>query len=174
MPFPYFDRSCSSPDMAGSAGEKSAPFDLTPQSEFSSQESLLIETKLLTQVCSQTALIYIVQASQPLWYCCIIFWLGQISTRLWSSWICFWQAFSVSVGIFLSQRMCILAHWLKWRKTHHCMIAWSTVCHRIDTRPLFVNCKHLCTLPGSLQVIVSVSFCGCVCAESHCWIDALF
>ena len=52
--FLYFDRSSSSPDMASSGTEKSAPFDLTPQSEFSSQESLLIETRLLTQVCSQT------------------------------------------------------------------------------------------------------------------------
>ena len=53
MPPLYFARSSSSPDMATSTSEKSAPFDLTPQSEFSSQESLLIETRLLTQVCLQ-------------------------------------------------------------------------------------------------------------------------
>lgn len=36
--------------MASSQTEKSAPFDLTPQSEFSSQENLLMETKILIQV----------------------------------------------------------------------------------------------------------------------------
>ncbi|KAL8580115.1 hypothetical protein ACOMHN_061229 [Nucella lapillus] len=41
--------SSTSPEMSTSGTEKSAPFDLTPQSEFSSQESLLIETRLLTQ-----------------------------------------------------------------------------------------------------------------------------
>ncbi|XP_070187506.1 1-phosphatidylinositol 3-phosphate 5-kinase-like isoform X2 [Littorina saxatilis] len=42
-------RSSSSPDMPGPVTDKSAPFDLTPQSEFSSQESLLIESRILTQ-----------------------------------------------------------------------------------------------------------------------------
>ncbi|XP_076460083.1 1-phosphatidylinositol 3-phosphate 5-kinase-like isoform X2 [Babylonia areolata] len=42
-------RSSTSPEMTSSGTEKSAPFDLTPQSEFSSQESLLMETRLLTQ-----------------------------------------------------------------------------------------------------------------------------
>lgn len=43
-------RSLSSPDtMAAGTADKSAPFDLTPQSEFASQECLLSETKILTQ-----------------------------------------------------------------------------------------------------------------------------